>query len=424
MDVLHPQVAGLDLHKESVVACVRVTKKGKVERECRTFGTTTEALTGLSAWLSESLCTHVAMEATGVYWKPVWKILGDGEFDLIVANAAHIKNVPGRKTDMNDAMWIADLMACGLIKSSFIPEEKVEELRTLARTRKQTVRDQTQQVQRIQKILTEANIKLDSVVTDIMGVSSRRIINAMIGGESDPKKLAALVTTRLKASPDELHAALHGRLTDAHRFLLEYHTRNWDYFQASLNCLDKEIDSQLNLLDQEAQANEKPSFRAKIRLLETIPGISTLSAITILSEIGSDMTRFPTAGHLVSWAGLCPGQNESAGKRKSTRLRKGAPWLKTVLVQSAWAATRKRNSYLRAQFHRLRSKRGPKRAVCAVAASILTSIYHMLKNGTPYEDLGEDHFDRRATKVKANFHVAKLKKLGFSVTIEPIAKAA
>ena len=424
MDVLHPKVAGLDVHKESVVACVRVTKKGKVARECRTFGTTTEALTELLAWLSESQCTHVAMEATGVFWKPVWKILSDGEFDLILANAAHIKNVPGRKTDMNDAMWIADLMACGLIKSSFIPDEKEEELRTLTRTRKRIVHDQTRHVQRIQKTLTEANIMLDSVVTDIMGVSSRRIISAMIDGESDPQKLAALVTTRLKASAEEIHAALHGRLTDNHRFLLRLHMKIWDDFQADLNSIDKQIDSQLNLLDREAQADEKPSFRTKVKLLETVPGIGPLSAITILSEIGSDMSRFLTAGHLVSWAGLCPGQNESAGKHKSTRLRKGAPWLKTMLVQCAWAATRKKNSYLRAQFHRLRSKRGPKKAVCAVAASILTSIYHMLKNGTPYQDLGEDHFDRRATKTKIGFHVAKLTRLGFSVTLQPVARVA
>ena len=228
MEVLHPRVAGLDLHKESVVACVRVTKRGKVERECRTFGTTTDALTDLLDWLAKSRCTHVVMEATGVYWKPVWKILGDGKFHLIVANAAHIKNVPGRKTDMNDAMWIADLMACDLIKSSFIPEENVEELRTLMRTRKQIVRDQGRQSQRIQKTLTEANITLDSVVSDIMGVSSRRIINAIIGGESDPKKLAALVITHIKASPEQIHAALHGRLRRIHRSLLRLHTKEGD----------------------------------------------------------------------------------------------------------------------------------------------------------------------------------------------------
>jgi len=246
----------------------------------------------------------------------------------------------------------------------------------------------------------------------------------MIGGESDPKKLAALVTTRLKASPQQLHDALNGRLTDLHRYTLQFHTENWDFLNGRLRDLDKRIDCQLNLLDQEAVANEKPSFRTLIKLLETIPGVSTLTAITILSEIGADMSRFPSAGSLVSWAGLCPGQNESAGKRKSTRLRKGAPWLKTVLVQSAWAATRKKNSYLRAQFHRIKSRRGPNRAVCAVAASILTAVYHMLKNGTEFQDLGEDHFDRRSTKVKVNHLVAKLKKLGYSVTVQPVAEAA
>jgi len=364
------------------------------------------------------------MEATGVCWKPVWKILSDGDFELLVANAAHIKNVPGRKTDVNDATWIANLMACGLIKASFVPHEKLEELRTLVRTRKQFTRNQTQQCQRIQKTLTEANITLDSVVTDIMGVSARRIISAMIDGETNPQKLAAFATTRLKASPEELQAALHGRLTDLHRYLLKLYTEIWDVLQVKLVDIDKRIDSQLDFLDQDAVANEMPPCRVLIDLLKTIPGISTLSATVVLSEIGTDMSRFPTAGHLVSWAGLCPGQNESVGKRKSTRLRKGAPWLKTCLVQCAWAAARKKNSYLRAQFHRIRSKRGSNKAACAVAASILTATYHMLKKGTEYQDLGEDYFDRRTTMVKVNYLVAKLAKLGFSVTIEPVAEAA
>jgi len=332
MDIIHERVAGLDVHKDTIVGCVRFQKGGKAERECRTFGTITDGLTALLDWLSQSGCTHVAMEATGVYWKPVWKILSDGDFELIVANAAHIKNVPGRKTDMNDAMWIADLLACGLIKASFVPEEDVEELRTLTRTRKQLVREQTRHVQRIQKTLTDANIKLDSVISDIMGASGRRIIEAMIAGVRDPRKLAALAGKRLKATPRELYDALHGRLRDHHRFLLQLHLGQWDGLEVAIRKIEIEINQRITHMDEEVPANEPP-FRDLIELLCAIPGISTVSATAILSEIGRDMNRFPNAGHLVSWAGLCPGQNESAGKRKPTRLRKGAPWLKTMLVQ-------------------------------------------------------------------------------------------
>src|SRR5438270_682717 len=305
MDVLYERVAGLDVHKDTVVACVRIMVDGKTARECRTFATTTEQLVALRAWLEECRCTHVAMEATGVYWMPVFRLLDADKFALIVANAAHIKNVPGRKTDMNDAMWIADLLACGLIQASFVPNEEVQELRALTRTRKQLVREQTRHVQRIEKTLAEANIKLSSVISDIMGASGRRMIQAMIDGVRQPNKLAEL-----------------------------------------------------------------------------------------------------------------------AGKRKSSRLRKGAPWLKTMLVQCAWAAKRTKDSYYRAQFFRLQAKRGPQKAICAVAASILTAIYHILKHGTEHHDLGSAHFDRRPVEVKASRLVAHLKKLGFNVQLQPIAEAA
>jgi transposase len=423
MQTLYERVAGLDVHKAMVVACVRLLIGGKLTRECRSFETTTAGLMALLAWLQACGCTQVAMEATGVYWKPVWKILSEGEFALLVANAAHIKNVPGRKTDVNDACWIADLLACGLIRASFVPDEATEELRSLMRTRKQLGREQTSHVQRLQKTLEEANIKLDGVISDILGVSGRRMIEAMIAGVRNPHQLAALADRRLKATPKALYDALHGRLTDHHRFLLRLHLGQWDALEAAIRELDREVDTRLDRLDAAAQPGEAP-FRQLIGLLCTIPGVGELAATTILAEIGRDMSRFPTAGHLVAWAGLCPGQNESAGKRKSTRLRKGPPWLKTMLVQCAWAAKRKKDSYYRAQFYRLQSRRGPQKAICAVAASLLTAIYHMLKTGTTHHDLGAQYFDRRSTTAKVNRLVAQLAKLGFTAQLTPAATAA
>ncbi len=420
MDVMHERVAGLDVHKAMIVACVRLVEGGKVSRECRTFETTTVGLLALLAWLRESGCTHVAMEATGVYWKPVWNILSEGAFELMVANAAHIKNVPGRKTDVNDAMWIADLVACGLIKASFVPEEEIQELRSLLRARKQLTREQTSHIQRIQKTLEEANIKLDSVISDILGVSGRRMIEAMIGGLRNPFKLAALADRRIKAQPKALYDALHGRLTDHHRFMLQLYLEQYDALAASITKIDQAVDAAIARMDEEVEAGQA-TFRSLIILLCTMPGVGTLAATMILAEIGRDMSRFPTAGHLVAWAGLCPGQNESAGKRKSSRLRKGAPWLKTMLVQCAWAASRKKDSYYKAQFNRLRGKHGPKKAICAVAASMLTAIYHMLKDGTEHQDLGASHFDRRSTEIKAKHLVGQLAKLGFAVELKPLA---
>jgi transposase len=422
MEILHERVAGLDVHKNTVVACVRVITGGQTARECRTFSTTTDGLEALRVWLSECRCTHVAMEATGVYWTPILRILGDGEFELIVVNAAHFKNVPGRKTDMNDAMWLADLLAFGLVKASFVPTEQMHELRSLTRTRKQLVREQTRHVQRIQKTLTEANIRLDSVISDIMGASGRRIIEAMIAGVRQPRKLADLAGKQIKATPKELYDALHGRLTDHHRFLLELHLRQWDGLDTAIRTIDLEIDQRITSIDERRRASDPP-FRALIENLDTTPGVSAVAAPAILSEIGHDMSRFPTAGHLLAWAGMCPGQNESAGKRKPSRLRKGAPWLKTMLVQCAWAAIRKKGSYYQAQFHRLRHRRGPQKAICAVAASILTAIYHMLKNGTEHHDLGVEHFNRRSTDVQAKRLVARLAKLGFTVQLKPATAA-
>ncbi|TNC93328.1 MAG: transposase IS116/IS110/IS902 family protein [Stygiobacter sp.] len=411
MDLLYSRCAGLDVHKDSVVACARVVSERDVRKDVETFGTTTEALLKLSDWLTEHGCTHVAMEATGVYWKPVWHVLGDGGFELILANAAHVKNVPGRKTDVNDATWLAELLAHGLIRPSFVPDTATEEMRTLLRTRKQLVREKASHTQRLQKTLEDANIKLDSVISDVLGLSGRAMIEALIGGETDPAVLAGLAR-RLKAPDNKLQAALRGRVTRHHRFLLRLHLNQIDALDAAMAEIDAEVEAHL------------APFRTAIRLLTSIPGISNLGAQVIVSEIGTDMDRFPTAGHLLSWAGLCPRNDESAGKRRSTRLRKGAPWLKTLLVQCAWAASRKKDSYFQAQFHRLRSRRGAKKAICAVAASILTAAYHMLKDGTVYQDLGHDHFDKRSKDAQTKRLVSRLAKLGYDVEIKPATAAA
>jgi transposase len=332
MELLHPHCAGLDVHKDTVVACVRHMADGKVTTEVKTFNTTTRGLMELSDWLSAQGVTHIAMEATGVYWKPVWHILSDGEFDLTLANAAHVKNVPRRKTgvpgdrssslgwktDVNDAAWLADLKAHGLIRASFVPDQPTQQMRDMLRARKQFVRERSSHTQRIQKTLEDANIKLDSVVTDIVGLSGRRMIEAMIDGETDPEALAALAHGRIRATRAELEAALRGRVTAHHRFMLKLHLDHLDAVNAAIARIDKEVD-----------ANLEP-FRVACEMLTTIPGVSSLAAEVMVSEIGIDMGRFETAGHLISWAGLCPKNDESAGKRRSNRSvspSKSNPWL-------------------------------------------------------------------------------------------------
>jgi transposase len=408
MEVLHPHCAGLDVHKETVVACVRHMDR-QVRNAVKTFPSTTRGLMDLSAWLSEESVTHIAMEATGVYWKPVWHILSDGEFHLVLANAAHVKNVPGRKTDVNDATWLADLMAHGLIRGSFVPDEPTEQMRNLLRTRKQFVRERSSQVQRVQKTLEDANIKLDSVISDVVGVSGRRMLEALIRGQSEPQELAALAHGRIRATGAQLEAALRGRVTVHHRFLLRLHLDHLDAVDAAIARIDKEVDGQIE------------PFRGAVERLSSIPGVSSLSAEVIVSEVGLDMSRFPTVGHFISWAGLCPKNDQSAGKRRSTRMRKGAPWLKTLLIQCAWAATRVKGCYLQAQYLRLRSRRGNKKAIGAVAASILTAAYHMLRDGTTYQDLGASHFDRHATAQQVGRLLKRLNHLGYEVQITPMA---
>ncbi|MGD0524079.1 MAG: IS110 family transposase [Polyangiaceae bacterium] len=409
MEVLHERCAGLDVHKDTVVACARLAGTGgEVRREVRTFGTTTRGLLELSDWMTEHGCTHVAMEATGVYWKPVWHVL-EGNFELVLANAAHIRNVPGRKTDINDATWIADLLAHGLIRGSFVPPTAIQHVRELTRTRKQLVREVAQHTQRIQKTLEDANIKLTGTISDVLGLTGRAILDALVAGETDPERLADLAHHRIKAPRAKLVETLRGRVTEHHRFLLKLHLGQVDALRAGI----AEVDGQLGKALGEATAMAE--------LLTTMPGIGEVVAQVIVGEIGTDMHRFPSSAHLVSWAGLCPRSDESAGKRRNTRIRHGAPWLKTTLVQAAWSAASKKNSYHRAQFQRLKARRGPKKAIVAVAASMLTAAYHMLRDGTAFQDLGADHFDRQDRSKTAQRLTRKLQQLGYVVELRPAA---
>ncbi len=381
---------------------------GEVRREVRRFATTTRGLLELADWLREADCTHAAMEATGVYWKPVWHVL-ESEFELMLANPAHIRNVPGRKSAMKDAGWIAELLAHGLIRASFVPPGPILELRDLTRTRKQLMRELVQHKQRIHKVLEDANVKLASVVSDVLGESGRRMSNALITGERDAHKLAALGSERLAASREALAEALHGKITPHHRCLLNQHLQMIAHLEKTVTEFEAQIEAALN------------PFRAAVERLVTIPGVSTTAAHVIIAEIGVDMSRFATAGHLRSWAGLCPQLNESAGKITSRRLRRGAPWLKTVLVQCAWAATRSKNSYLHGQFLRLRARRGPKKAVLAVAASTLTAAYYLLLNKLTYRDLGPLYLARLDQQRTAQCLVRRIKELGYEVQIRKAA---
>lgn len=405
MEVLHERCAGLDVHKEVVVACARTLEGRKVGTETRSFATTVKGLLELSSWLAGKRCTHVAMEATGVYWKPVWHVL-EGAFELVLANAAHVKNVPGRKTDVKDAEWLAELLAHGLIRASFVPPQPIQELRDLTRTRKQLVREVTQHTHRIQKTLENANIKLESVISDILGLTGRRILQALIEGRTDPGELADLRHPTIRATREELVDALRNTVTPHHRFMLRLHLGQIDALNHSLAELDRQIEGALG------------PFRDKAKLLDTIPGVDANTAQVLLAEIGDDMGRFPTASHLLSWSCICPSNDESAGKRRSTRIRKGGTWLKATLVQSAWGAVRTKDSYLRALYYRIRARRGPKKAIVAVAASMLTAAYFILRDGVPYHELGPTHFDRLRSARTVQRLLRRLQGLGYKVSIE------
>ena len=396
MEVMYPRCAGLDVHSRCVNACVRIAAGRKATTEHREFATTTAGLLELAAWLTEAGCTHVAMEATGVYWKPVWHVLEDeASLTLVLANAQHIRNVPGRKSDRNDAAWIADLLAHGLIRGSFVPPAPIQELRDLTRTRKQLVREVARHTQRLQKTLEDANVKLTRVVTDILGASGRAILSALIAGETDPERLADCADVRVKADRADIVAAVHGRVTAHHRFLLELHLGQIDALRAAVEKLERQADEVLR------------PFREAADRLATMPGVSETVARVIIAEVGVDMTRFPG-----------PGLDESAGKRRSTRIRHATPWLKTVLVQAAWAAARKNGSYLQSQFRRLKGRRGPKKAIVAVAASMLTAAYYMLRDEKDYEDLGGRYLADRDKHRVAQRLLRRLHDLGVEVEVK------
>jgi len=408
MDTLYPRCAGIDVHKANVVVCVRCCgrRAKKVSEEVRTFSTMTRDLLALADWLASHGVTHVAMESTGVYWKPVFNIL-EGGVHVILVNAEHIKQVPGRKTDVKDCQWIAQLLQHGLLKASFVPPEPIRELRDLTRQRTQLIQERAAAANRIQKVLEDANVKLASVATDVLGASGRDMLEALIAGETDPEKLADLARKRLREKIPALQLALQGRVTGHHRFLLRMHLDHVSHLE--------ELIGRLGVRVEEAMA---PFAEAEQRL-QTIPGISQRVAETVVAEIGPNMDQFPSAGHLASWAGMCSGNNESAGKRRSGRCTHGNRWLKRILVQAAWAASHTKGTYLAAQYRRLAKRRGRKRALVAVGHTLLGIIYHVLKRGTTYAELGPEFLDRLEPERLTRQLIKRLEALGHKVTLEP-----
>jgi transposase len=413
MDILYPCCAGLDVHKETVVVTVRRRlDHGKVQQHTRTYGTMTDQLLELADWLEAEGATHLAMESTGVYWKPIWNLLED-RFDILLVNAQHIKHVPGRKTDVKDSEWIAQLLQCGLLRGSFVPPPPQREVRELTRQRRQLVHSKASVANRIQKVLEDANIKVGSVATDVLGVSGRDMLRALVAGEEDAQKLAELARGKLRAKMPALRLALQGRVTDHHRFLLGLLLDELTHLEGLIGRLTARITEVL-----------PAPFVEAIERLVTIPGIDERAAENILAEIGIDMDVFPTDGHLASWTGMCSGQRESAGKRQSGRTRKGNQWLRTTLVQVAWAASHTKHTYLSSQYRRLASRRGKKRALVAVGHTILVMIYHVLRDGTTYAEWGADYFDRLDNERLTRTLVRRLERLGHEVILKPKEPAA
>jgi transposase len=407
MPVLHGRCCGLDVHKDSVVACVRlVGGDGRLTQEVRSFGTTTRGIMQLGDWLEQHGVSIAAMESTGVYWKPIWNLLED-RLKLILVNAGHIKQVPGRKTDVKDCQWIAQLLSCGLLRASFVPDRPQRELRDLTRQRSQLTGDKTRVANRIQKVLEDANIKLASVATDVLGVSGREMLTALIQGDQSPGQMAQLARLRLRKKIPQLTEALTGKVNEHHRFMLKMLLTQLQQIEEQVELFDARIEEVMSPLQQEA-----------MKKLDEIPGVDRRSAQIILAEVGRDMSRFPSASHLASWAGLCPGNNQSAGKRKSGRVTMGNRWLKATLCQCAWAAARCKNSYFRSQHRRITARRGPKRATLAVAHSQLCVAYQLLKDNQPYQDLGLDYFQQQNHDGLKRKLLSGLKRLGYKVTLE------
>ena len=409
MEVVSPRCCGLDVHKDVLVAC-RITpgERGHPKKEIETFGATTDEILRLGDWLAEVECTHLAMESTGVYWKPIWNLL-EGQVELLLVNAQHVKTVPGRKTDVQDSEWLADLLRHGLLRPSFVPDREQRELRELTRYRASLVRERTAEVNRLQKTLEGANIKLGSVATDIMGKSGRQMLDQLVAGQTDPAALADLAKGKLRTKIPALERALVGRFGEHQRFLVGQQLAHIDYLDEVIARLSAEI------------AERVRPFEDAITRLDAIPGVGRTTAEVIVAELGTDLRRFPTDAHAASWAALCPGHHESAGKRQSGKTRKGNRSLRVALVEAAHAAGKTHHTYLSAHYHRLAARRGKKKAAIAAAHSILIIAYHILKDGTAYDDLGADFFDRRNQDALERRLVQRLQALGNKVTIEKVA---
>jgi transposase len=412
MRTVYERVAGLDVHKKVIVACVRyMLADGSWQIEKRNFGTMTSDLLALSDWLLPQGITHVAMESTGEYWKPVFNIL-ENNFEVIIVNAQHISKVPGRKTDQSDAEWIAELMQYGLLKASFIPPVGQRELRELTRYRSTFVRERANLVNRVQKVLESANIKLASVASDVLGVSGRAMLNALIEGKATPSEMADLAQKRLRQKTEELNKALEGRVKPHHRFVL-----------AELLLQIDSLDETIARFDAQIEEYCRP-FEQAVTQVDTIPGVARQTAEVIVSEIGNDMSRFPSAEHLAAWAGVAPGNNESAGKRRSGKTRPGNKALRAALNQAAHGAAHTKNTYLSAQYRRLASRRGKKKAIVAVMHSILVIAYHLIQRDEPYRELGGDYFDKQKPEATAKRLVKRLENLGFQVSLQSILPVA
>lgn len=408
MDILNERCAGLDIHKKTIAACIIVPRPdGTLVKQVRTFDTMTPDLLALADWLTSAGVTHVAMESTGVYWKAPYNLL-EGNFTLLLVNPQHMKAVPGRKTDVRDCEWIADLLRHGLLQASFVPDREQRELRELTRYRTSLVRERANEVNRVQKTLEGANIKLASVATDILGKSGREMLEALVAGSTDAAAMAQLAKRRMRAKIPQLERALTGRFDDHQRFLVAEQLEHIDFLDAKIAKLSAAIEERLR------------PFAEELDRLDSIPGIDRRNAEVLLAELGPDMSRFPTSGHLASWARLCPGSNESAGKRKSGKTGRGNPWLRTALVQAAQAAGRTQ-TYLGAQLHRLSNRRGKNKAVIAIAHTILVIVYHVLANPAMYAELGKHYFDDREREAVKDRLVRRLKNLGFDVTLAPLA---
>jgi transposase len=408
MEVAHPRCCGIDVHKKSVTACVLLTEEeGTVQKQVRTFPTMLADLLALGDWLRGLGVTAVAMESTGIYWRPVYNIL-EGEYTVLLVNAQHMHNVPGRKTDVKDSEWLADLLRHGLLTGSFIPPAPIRELRELTRYRQSLIGERTREVNRLHKVLESANIKLGAVASDVMGVSGRQMLEALLGGQQDPAVLAELARGRLRQKLPALRQALEGRVQPHHLVLLGRILAHIDFLEESLAELVQEIERSI------------APFGEAMDLLRTIPGVNEVAAATIVAEIGTDTTRFPSAKHLASWAGLCPGNRESAGKRLGGKTTPGDTWLKAVLGEVAWAIARhKQDNYLTAQYHRLARRRGKHKAAVAVMHSVLVIAYHILRDKQPYSDLGADYFDTLDRDRLERYYVSRLAGLGYEVTLEP-----